>query len=155
PKRRQGNGALPWQRLTRYAHGWGPGLAQHVMGYGVGHSRRDVPEAMAWPLGAVLSLAACNRMVVSVTKHREACKTPPLASPPPIILVAGMGVKLASPTDESSADSRGRRCSGKRQQQRGRLRARGVWPEGHGAIVHGQMAEGETADTWHTFFGEL
>jgi len=154
PKLRRGNGALTWQSITRYEHGWGPVLDQHVMGYCLGHSLRDLHEAMALPLGEVLSLAACNRMVLSVTQPREACKKQPLASPPPIILVDGMWVKIAYPTDEISEESRGRRRSVKRKQKRVMLSARGVWPDGHWEIVHGQMAEGETADTWHTFCGE-
>jgi len=125
------------------------------MGYCLGHSLRDLQEAMALTLGEVLSLAACNRIVLSVTKHMEAFKQQPLASPPPIVLVDGMWVKIAYPTDEISEDSRGRRRSVKRKQKRVVLSALGVWPDGHWEIVHWQIAEGETADTWHTFFGEL
>jgi transposase-like protein len=155
PKLRRGNGALTWQSITRYEHCWGPVLDQHVMGYCLGHSLRDVQEAMALTLGEVLSLAACNRIVLRVTKHMEAFQKEPLASPPPIGLVDGMWVKIAYPPDEISEDSRGRRRSVKRKQKRVVLSALGVWPDGHWEIVHGQMAEGETADTWHTFFGEL
>lgn len=155
PKLRRGNGALTWQSITRYEHCWGPVLDQHVMGYCLGHSLRDLQEAMALTLGEVLSLAACNRIVLSVTKHMEAFKKQPLASPPPIVLVDGMWIKIAYPTDEISEDSQGRRRSVKRKQKRVVLSALGVWPDGHWEIVHWQIAEGETADTWHTFFGAL
>src|SRR5262249_59051110 len=33
--------------------------------------------------------------------------------------------------------------------------ALGVWPGGHWEIVHWQVAEGERADSWKAFFGEL
>ena len=85
----------------------------------------------------------------------EAFKKQPLASPPPIVLVDGMWVKIAYPTDEISEESRGRRRAVKRKQKRVVLSALGVWPDGHWEIVHWQIAEGETADTWHTFFGAL
>ena len=118
PKLRRGNSALHWQSITRYEHCWGPLLDQHVMGYCLGHSLRDLQEAMALTLGEILSLAACHRMVSSVAKHMQAFKKRPLAAPPPIVLVDGMWVKIAYPTGEISEDRRGRRRAVKRQQKR-------------------------------------
>jgi putative transposase len=155
PKLRRGNGAIHWQSITRYEHCWGPLLDQHVMGYCLGHSLRDLQEAMALTLGEILSLAACHRMVSSVAKHVQAFKKRPLAAPPPIVLVDGMWVKIAYPTGEISEDMRGRRRAVKRQQKRVVLSALGVWPDGHWEIVHWQIATGETADTWQAFFGDL
>jgi transposase-like protein len=155
PKLRRGNGALPWQSITRYEHCWGPLLDHHVMGSCLGHSLRDVPEAMALPLGERLSLAACHRMGSSVAKPMEACKTPPLATPPPLILVDGMWVKIAYPPGEISEETRGRRRAVKRKQKRVVLRALGVWPDGQWDIVPWQIATGETADTWKAFLGDL
>jgi len=88
-----------------------------------------------------------------VAKHMEAFKKRPLATPPPIVLVDGMWVKIAYPTGEISEDTRGRRRSLKRK--RVVLSARGVWPDGHWEIVHWHIATGETADTWQAFFGDL
>lgn len=110
---------------------------------------------MALTLGAVRALAAWNRMVWRVTTHLEACKPQPLASPPPLGLGDGLGVKSASPPDAIRDESRGRRRAVKRKQQRVVLRALGVWPDGHWDMVPWQRAEGETADTWPTFWGEL
>jgi putative transposase len=155
PKLRRGNSALHWQSITRYEHCWGPLLDHQVMGYCLGHSLRDLQEAMALTLGEILSLAACHRLVSSVAKHMEAFKKRPLATPPPIVLVDGMWVKIAYPTGEISADTRGRRRAVKHKQQRGVLSALGVWPDGHWEIVHWQIATGDTADTWPAFFGEL
>jgi transposase-like protein len=110
---------------------------------------------MALPLGEIRALAACHRLVSRVAKPMEAFTKRPLATPPPMVLVEGMWVTMASPTGESSAETRGRRRAGKHKQKRVVLRARGVWPDGPGEIVHGQMATGATADTWQAFFGEL
>jgi len=110
---------------------------------------------MALTLGEVLSLSACNRIVSTVAPHMEAYKHHPLESPPPMVLVDGMWVKIASPTEESREDSQGRRRSVKRKQKRVVLSALGGWPDGPWEIVHWQVAEGETADTWKTFLGEL
>jgi hypothetical protein len=38
PKLRRGNGALPWQSITRYERCWGPLLDHQVMSYCLGHS---------------------------------------------------------------------------------------------------------------------
>ena len=155
PKLRRGNGELNWQSLTRYERGWGPLLDQHVMGYGLGLSLRDLPEIMALTLGEVVSLTACNRIVSSVTAHVEAFKSQPLASPPPVVRVDGLWVKSAYPTGEITVDSQGRRRPAKRKHRRVVLSALGMWPDGHWDIVHWQIAEGETAESWQAFLGHL
>jgi putative transposase len=155
PKLRRGNGDLPWQSLTRSERCWGPLLDQHVMGDWLGRSLRDVHEMMALTLGEVRSLSACNRMVSRVTAHIEAFKNHTLENPPPVVLVDGMWVKIASPTGEITADAQGRRRAAKRQQKRVVLSALGVWPDGHWAIVYWQMAAGEPADSWQPCFGPL
>jgi len=119
----------------------------------VGHRLRAVPEAMALPRGARRALAACHRLVSRVATHLEAFTTRPLAPPPPLGRVEGLWGQMASPTGARSAAPRGRRRAVKRQQQRVGLRARGVWPAGHWAIVHGPRAMGATADTGNAFCG--
>jgi transposase-like protein len=90
PKLRRGNGAIHWQSIPRYEHCWGPLLDHQVRGYGLGHSLRDVQEAMALTLGEILSLAACHRMVSRGAKPMEAFKKRPLVTSPPLVLVDGM-----------------------------------------------------------------
>ena len=155
PKLRRGNGALSWQSITRYERCWGPLLDQHVMGYCLGLSLRDLQEMMALTLGEVLSLAACNRIVSSVSTQVEAFKSQPLENPPPVVLVDGMWVKIAYPSGEIKVDAQGRRRAAKRKQKRVVLSALGVWPDGHWEIVHWHIAEGETADSWQAFFKPL
>jgi len=155
PKLRRGNGAVSWQSITRYECCWGPLLDQQVMNYCLGHSLRDLQETLALTLGEVLSLAACNRIVSRVTAQLAVCKTQALENPPPILLVDGMWVKIAYPTGEYRHDAQGRRRAVKRKEKRVVLSALGVWPDGHWEIVHWQVAEGERADTWKAFFGEL
>src|SRR6266700_4077887 len=142
--------------LDRYEHlCWGPLLDHQVMSYCLGHSLRDLQETMALTLGEVLSLSACNRLVSRVAEHLEGFKTQALESPPPILLVDGMWVKIAYPTGECRLDAQGRRRAVKHKQKRVVLSALGVWPDGHWEIVHWKVAEGERADTWKAFFGEL
>jgi len=119
-----------------------------------GTSLRDLQETLALSLGEVLSLAPCNRLVSRVAEPLEGCKTHALESPPPILLVDGMWVKIAYPTGDCRLEAQGRRRAGKRKQKRVVLRALGVWPAGYWAIVPWKVAEGERADTWKAFFGE-
>ena len=155
PKLRKGNGALEWQTISRYERCWGPLLDQQLMHDCLGLSLRDLQESMSTTLGEVLSVASCNRIVASVGQRAEAFKTQPLEVPPPIILVDGMWIKIAYPNGEMSVESQGRRRAVKRKQQRVMLSALGVWPDGHWEIVHWQIAEGENAQTWKTFFEQL
>ena len=66
-----------------------------------------------------------------------------------------MWVKIAYPSDEIKEDALGRCRYAKRQHKRVMLSALGVWPDGHWEIVQWQIAEGETADSWQTFFKQL
>lgn len=155
PTLRRGNGARTWQTITRDAHCWGPLLDQHILGSCLGLRLRDLQEMMQVTRGEMMSLAACHRLVLTVQEQVSAFTTTPLDAPPPLVLVDGMWVKIASPTGEITAEARGRHRQAKRQQQRVVLTARGVWPDGHWDIIHWQIAPGETAKTWQAFFGEF
>jgi len=155
PKLRKGNGNLEWQTISRYERCWGPFLDQQVMNYCLGLSLRDLQEALYAPLGEVVAVASCNRIVASVGQRAEAFKTQSRAAPPPIILVDGMWVKVAYPNGAMTVETQGRRRAVKRKQKRVRLSALGVWPDGHWAIVHWQMAAGENETTWQSCLGPL
>ena len=68
PKLRRGNGALPWQTIMRYERCWGPLLDQHILGYCLGLSLRDLQEVMQVTLGEMMSLAACNMRCPCTTR---------------------------------------------------------------------------------------
>jgi len=155
PKLRRGNGALTWQTIERYERCWGPLLDQQVMGDCLGLSLRDLHESRHLTLGEVLSVSSCNRIVLGMAKQVDAFKTTPLEAPPPILLVEGMGVKIAYPTGDIVEDAQGRRRAAKRQQKRVVLSALGVWPDGHGEIVYWQVASGENQPAWAAFFQAL
>ena len=155
PKLRKGNRAFEWETISRYERCWGPFLDQHVMQYCLGLSLRDLQESIHMTLGEVVSLSACNRIVMAVGEQVDAFKSAPIEAPPPIVLVDGMWVKIAYPNGERRVDAQGRRRSVKRKHKRVMLSALGVWPDGHWEIVHWQIASGENETTWKTFFGQL
>ena len=68
PKLRRGNRDLHWQSIERYERCWGPFLDQQLLHYALGHSLRDLQEAMHLTLGEVLSLEACNRLVLGLAR---------------------------------------------------------------------------------------
>jgi putative transposase len=155
PKLRRGNRALPWQTITRYERCWGPLLDQHILGYCLGLSLRDLQEVMYGTLGNVVSLSTCNRMVWEVETHVKALKNAAIEAPPSVMLVDGMWVKIAYPTGEHRQDAQGRLRAVKRKAKRVVLSALGLWDDGHWEIVHWQIAPGENQSAWHHFLGEL
>jgi transposase-like protein len=155
PKLRRGNKHLCWQTITRYERCWGALLDQQVLSYCLGLSLRDLQEAMRLTLGEVLSLEACNRLVLGLEARVEVWKTRRLAAPPPIVMVDGCWVKIAYPSGEVRVDALGRRRAVKRKQKRVVLTALGVWPDGHWEIVYWKIAAQEDAETWNAFIGEL
>jgi hypothetical protein len=74
PKLRRGNARLHWQSIERYERCWGPFLDQQLLHYSLGHSLRDLQEAMHLTLGEVLSLQACNRLVWALKSGRKHSK---------------------------------------------------------------------------------
>ena len=155
PKLRRGNGPLCWQTIARYERCWGPFLDQQLLHYGLGHSLRDLQEAMYQSVGEVLSLEACNRLVLGLEQRAHAFKTARLQAPPPIVLVDGLWLKLAVPTGEWKTDSSGRRRAVKHKQKRVMLTALGLWDDGHWEILSWQLAMEEDASSWSAFIGTL
>jgi transposase-like protein len=105
--------------------------------------------------GEVRSLAACNRLVLGLAERAQAFKTARLESPPPIVLVDGLWLKLAVPTGDIKRDAGGRKRPVKHQEKRGMLTALGVWEDGHWEILTWQLAPGEEAGSWGEFLGTL
>ena len=91
PKLRGGNRGHHWQSIARYAHCWGPFLDQQLLHDALGHSVRDLQEAMHQTVGEVLSLDACNRLVLGLEERAHACKMARLASPRPLSCSMGCG----------------------------------------------------------------
>ena len=155
PKLRRGNRDLHWQSIERYERCWGPFLDQQLLHYALGHSLRDLQEAMHLTLGEGLSLDACNRLVLGLEKRAQAFKTARLENPPPIVLVDGVWLKLAVPTGDIKRDAVGRKRPVKHKAKRVMLTALGLWEDGHWEILTWQLAPREDAGSWGEFLGTL
>jgi putative transposase len=93
--------------------------------------------------------------VLGLQERAHAFKTARLTTPPPIVLVDGLWLKLAVPTGEVEAESLGRLRPVKRKETRVMLTALGVWDEGHWAILPWHLASEEDAPAWGTLLGTL
>lgn len=125
------------------------------MGYCLGLSLRDLQEVMYAPLGEVVSLAACNRLLGEVDAQIQAWKKASIAEPPAVVMVDGMWVHMAYPTGEHREDAQGRRRAVKHKEKRVVLTALGLGEDGHWEILHWQMATGETQASWQHCLGAL
>lgn len=155
PQLRCGTRALTWQSIARYQRCWGPFLDQQLLHYALGHSLRDLQEAMHLTVGEVLSLEACNRLVLGLEERAPAWKTARLSIPPPIVLVDGLWLKVAVPTGELTQDAVGRQRPGKHKEKRVMLTALGIWDDGHWEILTWQLAAGEDATSWGALLENL
>jgi transposase-like protein len=155
PKLRRGTRERRWQTITRYEHGWGPRRDHHLRGDCVGLSLRDLQEVLSAPLGAVVSLSACNRLVWDGDKQVKAWKSAVMEAPPAVVMVEGLWGKIASPPGEPGLDAQGRRRAVKRKAKRGVLSALGLWADGPWEIVPWPIAPGENQAAWHHCLGEL
>jgi putative transposase len=155
PTLRRGNRHREWQTIQRYDRCGGPWLAQPRLHDCWGPSLRALQEGRPLSLGAVFSLAACQRVVLGLEEWARACKTARLALPPPLGLVDGLWRKLAVPPGESRAESRGRQRAVQHTQPGVMLTAWGVWPAGHGEMLAWHLAASEAAASWGPWVGTL
>ena len=84
----------------------------------MGLSLRDLQESMRLPRGEVWALEACNRLVVALAARAQTGKTRRVPAPPPLVLVDGLGGKMAYPSHAIKVDALGRRRAVKHTQKR-------------------------------------
>ena len=125
------------------------------MHYTLGHSLRDLQEGLSLTLGEVLSLEACNRLILGLKERVETWKMSRLETPPPIVLVDGLWLKLAVPTGDVKSDKVGRQRAVKHKEKRVMLTALGLWEDGHWEILTWHLASGEDERSWGSLLSAL
>ena len=127
PKLRGGNGARPWQVLTRYQLSMPLLLDQALYLYTLGLSLRDLQEALYVLFGHVLSREAVNRVTRAAQSPMDSWRTQPITDTPPILIVDGVWGQVLAPTGATWIDQSGH----ERREMRGVdqliLTVMGVW----------------------------
>ena len=155
PKLRRGNKSRQWQVLVRYQRALQTLLDKALYMYTLGLSLRDLQETLYLFLGHVLSRPAINRVTLAVQSKMDAWQQQPIAETPPVLIVDGVWVTILYPTGETWTDRSGHLRQQVRGQERVILAALAVWPDGRYHILHYEVAEDESVDTWSTFFLHL
>jgi transposase-like protein len=155
PKLRFGNKERIWQILTRYQKQDGVLLDMAGYWYMMGLSLRDLQEALYWLLGKVLSRTSVNKVTLQMQAKMLEEREAPITETPTILIVDGVWVDILYTTQEWKEDRAGHRRQVRRVQERVLLTAMAVRADGSHFILHYEVAESETQDTWQAFFESL
>jgi len=155
PKLRCHNKDRDWKILERYQRSLGRLLDFAGYLYVMGLSLRDLQEALYFLLGAVLSRSAINRVTLKVQNRMETHQQSALDDTPPILIIDGVWVDIQYTLDEFKLDQAGHQRQCRQVQERVILVAMAVWPDGSYHILHYQIAETESEQTWLAFFDQL
>jgi len=155
PKLRGGNGARPWQVLTRYQLSMPLLLDQALYLYTLGLSIRDLQEALYVLFGHVLSREAVNRVTRAAQSPMDTWRTQPITDTPPILLVDGVWGQVLQPTGALWIDQSGHERREMRGVDQVILTVMGVWPDGRHQIIHYQLAAAEDTAAWSALLTAL
>jgi putative transposase len=156
PKLRRRNPEREWQVLERYQRSLGNLMDWLCCLYVMGLSLRDLQEALYFLLGRVLSVNAVNQITLQVQRKLEEKRQAPLSETPPVILVDGVWVDIQYViADEYKEDQSGHRRQCRQVQERVVLAVMAIWPDGRQELLHYEVAEVESEQTWTTLFQNL
>ena len=155
PKLRGGNRERPWQILTRYQLALPDLLERALYLYTVGHSIRDLQEAVYVLFGHLLSRDALNRVTLAAQSPMARWHQRPISATPPILIVDGVWVQILAPTGQTWIDRSGHERREMRGQEQVVLAGMGVWPDGRHQILAYQAASGEDTEAWAALFASL
>lgn len=156
PKLRRRNAEREWQILERYQRSLGNLMDWLCCLYVMGLSLRDLQEALYFLLGRVLSVSAVNQITLQVQRKLDEKRQVPLTDTPSIILVDGVWVDIQYVVaDEYKEDQSGHLRQCRQVQERVVLSVMAIWPSGRQELLHYQVAETESEDTWTLVFQNL
>jgi putative transposase len=156
PKLRRRNAEREWQILERYQRSLGNLMDWLCCLYVMGLSLRDLQEALYFLLGRVLSVSAVNQITLQVQRKLDEKRQAPLSETPAVILVDGVWVDIqyAIP-DEYKEDQSGHLRQCRQVQERVILAVMAIWADGRQELLHYEVAETESEETWTTVFQNL
>lgn len=156
PKLRRRNAEREWQILDRYQRSLGNLMDWLCCLYVMGLSLRDLQEALYLLLGRVLSVTAVNQITLQVQRKLDEKRQAPITETPSIILVDGVWVDIQYViADEYKEDQSGHLRQRRQVQERVVLAVMAIWPDGRQELLHYEVAESESEQTWTTVFQNL
>jgi putative transposase len=156
PKLRQRNSEREWQILERYQRSLGNLMDWLCCLYVMGLSLRDLQEALYLLLGRVLSVSAVNQITLQVQRKLDEKRQAPLSETPAVILVDGVWVDIQYViADEYKEDQSGHLRQCRQVQERVVLAVMAIWADGRQELLHYEVAEVESEQTWTTLFQNL
>jgi putative transposase len=156
PKLRRRNAEREWQILERYQRSLGNLMDWLCCLYVMGLSLRDLQEALYFLLGRVLSVTAVNQITLQVQQKLDEKRQVPITETPAVILVDGVWVDIQYVmADEYKEDQSGHLRQCRQVQERVVLAVMAIWPDGRQELLHYEVAETESEDTWTLVFQNL
>jgi putative transposase len=156
PKLRRRNAEREWQILERYQRSLGNLMDWLCCLYVMGLSLRDLQEALYFLLGRVLSVSAVNQITLQVQQKLDEKRQAPILGTPSMILVDGVWVDIQYVmVDEYKEDQSGHLRQCRQVQERVVLAVMAIWDDGRQEILHYEVAETESEETWRTLFRNL
>ncbi len=115
----------------------------------MGLSWRDLQFALYFLLGRVLSVSAVNQITLQVQRKLDEKRQVHLTDTPSIILVDGVWVDIQYVVaDEYKEDQSGHLRQCRQVQERVVLSVMAIWPNGRQELLHYEVAETQSEDTW-------
>ena len=145
PKLRRGNRDLQWQSIDAVCTLLGSvsgSTAPALLPWGIVCAICKKPCSLSRGRGAYLWTPA-TVWCWGLQSGRKPLKRHGWRTPPPIVLVDGLWLKVAVPTGGITPDTRGRKRPVKHKEKRVMLTALGIWEDGHWEILTWQLAPGD------------
>ncbi len=155
PKLRSGNQDRSWNILTRHQRSLASLFVLTSQMYFLGLSLPDIQIMMCLLLGEALSLNAINRVSLKAQEQMEIHRQARIEKTPAYIVVDGVWVDIMYPTGETKIDEAGSERKCQQVERRVVLVAMAVWEDGTREIIHYEVAEGESEETWEEMFKNM
>ncbi|NEQ47477.1 MAG: hypothetical protein F6K00_29620 [Leptolyngbya sp. SIOISBB] len=155
PKLRERNRERQWHILSRYQRGLQGYLDWVCYLYVLGLSLRDLQVLLYWQLGQVLSRNAVNQVTLRVHERMTAACQARIEATPSVLMVDGVWVTIQSATEAIKIDRAGHQRPVRQAEDRVILAVMAVWPDGSHELLHYEIVQQESTDTWQQLIEHL
>ena len=155
PKLRSCNKEREWKVLERHEKNIVGMLAYASYLYVMGLSIRDLQMALYFLLGTVLSRNAINRVTLKLQGRLDEERLYRIERTPLVLIVDGVWVSVQYDLDEFFIDRSGHKRQKRKAQDRVLLAVMAIYADGSSHILHYELAENESQESWNTVFAQM